>query len=44
MKACLNSDEMPAVGTAAMGGLCEHCEYAKARTKLTLEHLKMAES
>jgi len=35
---------MPAVGTAAMGGPCEHCEYAKARTQLTLEHMKQAKS
>lgn len=40
MKDTLENDEMPPVGEAAMGGPCEHCEYAKARTKLTLEHLK----
>lgn len=40
MKEVLENDEMPAVGVAAMGGPCEHCEYAKARTKLTLEYLK----
>ena len=40
MKACLDSDEIPNVGTAAMGGPCEHCMYAKARTKLTLDFLK----
>lgn len=28
---------MPAVGTAAMGGECDFCSYAKARTALTLE-------
>lgn len=39
MKACLEGD-MPPVGTAAMGGPCEFCEYAKARTALTLTHLK----
>ncbi|MFT4532252.1 MAG: hypothetical protein ACI9T8_000263 [Candidatus Saccharimonadales bacterium] len=39
MKACLEGD-IPAVGTAAMGGPCEHCEYAKSRTLLTLEALK----
>ncbi len=44
MKACLDSEEMPAVGTAAMGGPCEHCEYAKARTQLTLEHMKQAKT
>ncbi len=39
MKKTLDGD-MPAVGTAAMGGPCEHCEYAKARTTLTLQALK----
>jgi CRISPR/Cas system-associated exonuclease Cas4 (RecB family) len=39
MKACLESDDMPAVGTAAMGGPCDFCEYAKARTALTVRHL-----
>lgn len=39
MKQCLEGD-MPQVGTAAMGGECEHCAYARARTELTLEHLK----
>lgn len=36
MKQCLDSD-MPKVGQAAMGGPCDYCEYAKSRTKLTLE-------
>lgn len=40
MKACMDSDEMPAVGTAAMGGPCEHCTYARARTELTLKHIQ----
>lgn len=39
MKACLEGD-MPPVGTAAMGGPCEFCTYARARTELTLQHLK----
>lgn len=39
MKAVLDSDEMPPVGVAAMGGVCEHCDYAKARTQLTLEFI-----
>ena len=30
---------MPPVGTAAMGGPCDFCEYAKKRTMLTLDHL-----
>ncbi|CAN5418541.1 hypothetical protein BH10PAT3_BH10PAT3_6670 [soil metagenome] len=36
MKKCMDGD-MPAVGMAAMGGECDYCMYAKARTKLTLE-------
>ena len=40
MKKVMDSDSMPKVGTAAMGGPCEYCEYAKSRTKLTLEAIK----
>ena len=40
IKACLESDEMPPVGTAAMGGECEFCSYAKQRTELTLDALR----
>lgn len=40
MKQVLDSDDMPPVGVAAMGGPCDFCTYAGARTKLTLEHLK----
>ena len=40
MKACLESDEMPPVGEAAMGGPCDFCSYARTRTELTLKHLK----
>lgn len=39
MKACMEGD-MPAVGTAAMGGECDFCAYAKARTQLTLNSLQ----
>ncbi len=39
MKGCLEGD-MPAVGTAAMGGDCDFCTYAKARTELTLQAIK----
>lgn len=39
MKKCMEGD-MPAVGTAAMGGECDFCAYARSRTKLTLEALK----
>ena len=40
MKKVMDSDQMPPVGTAAMGGPCEFCSYAKARTQLTLEALQ----
>ena len=40
MKACMENDDMPPVGTAAMGGPCDFCEYAKARTGLTVNHLR----
>ncbi len=39
MKDCLEGD-MPEIGTAAMGGDCDFCMYAKARTELTLKHLQ----
>ncbi len=39
MKKCLEGP-IPEVGVAAMGGPCEHCEYAKARTKMTLKELR----
>ncbi len=40
MQQCIEDDDMPPVGDAAMGGPCEHCMYAKARTELTLKALK----
>lgn len=40
MKACIESDDMPPVGDAAMGGPCDFCTYARQRTELTLGHLK----
>lgn len=39
MKKVMDSDKMPAVGKAAMGGECDFCAYAKKRTELTLKHL-----
>lgn len=39
MKKTLEGD-MPSVGTAAMGGPCDFCEYAKKRTELTVKHLQ----
>jgi CRISPR/Cas system-associated exonuclease Cas4 (RecB family) len=41
MKACMDGD-VPAVGTAAMGGECDFCAYARERTKLTLQALQTA--
>lgn len=38
MKLCMDG-EMPEVGDSIMGGECEFCAYAKARTKLTLAHV-----
>lgn len=40
MKECLENDEMPPVGEAAMGGPCDFCEYARSRTELTLKSLQ----
>lgn len=32
--------EMPGVGISIMGGPCEFCSYARARTELTLKHIQ----
>jgi hypothetical protein len=40
MKNCMESDDMPAVGDNIMGGPCEFCTYARARTELTLKAIK----
>lgn len=40
MKKCLDDDKMPPIGEAAMGGDCDFCTYARARTELTLKHIK----
>ncbi len=40
MKKCMDSEKIPQVGKAAMGGECEHCAYARSRTELTLKALK----
>lgn len=40
MKACIESDDIPPVGEAAMGGACDFCTYARQRTELTLKHIK----
>lgn len=39
MKETMEGD-MPAVGTAAMGGECDFCGYAKARAELTIKALQ----
>jgi CRISPR/Cas system-associated exonuclease Cas4 (RecB family) len=40
MKDCMESDKMPDIGVHIMGGPCEFCTYARARTELTLKALK----
>ncbi|HVX24653.1 MAG TPA: PD-(D/E)XK nuclease family protein [Candidatus Saccharimonadales bacterium] len=40
MKACMESDTMPPIGDNIMGGPCEFCGYARARTELTLKALQ----
>jgi CRISPR/Cas system-associated exonuclease Cas4 (RecB family) len=39
IKDCLDNDKMPPVGNAAMGGICEFCSYARARTELTVKEI-----
>lgn len=43
IKNCLESD-MPEVGTAAMGGECDYCVYAKRRTELTLQSVQQSQT
>ena len=40
MKQCMDSDSMPPVGEAAMGGPCNYCNYARSRTELTLKSIQ----
>jgi len=40
MKRCLDDENMPPIGTAAMGGDCDFCSYARARTELTLHSIQ----
>jgi CRISPR/Cas system-associated exonuclease Cas4 (RecB family) len=40
MKKCMDNDVMPPVGDSIMGGPCEFCTYAKARTELTVKALQ----
>jgi CRISPR/Cas system-associated exonuclease Cas4 (RecB family) len=44
MKACMDSDDMPPVGDHIMGGPCEFCTYARARTELTLQHIQKSQA
>lgn len=39
IKKCLEGPMPDKIGKATMGGDCEYCTYAKARTQLTLNHL-----
>ncbi len=39
MKMCMEGD-IPPVGESIMGGICEHCDYARRRTELTLKHMQ----
>lgn len=39
MKGCMEGD-IPPVGDSIMGGECEYCSYARARTRLTLDALQ----
>ena len=43
MKQCMEG-EMPAVGTAAMGGECDFCAYARKRTELTIKALQKSKN
>lgn len=40
MKKVMESDEMPKVGKAAMGGPCDFCTYARQRTELTFKAIQ----
>ena len=40
MKQVMDSDDMPTVGDHIMGGPCEYCTYARARTELTLKAIQ----
>jgi CRISPR/Cas system-associated exonuclease Cas4 (RecB family) len=39
IKDCLEGEMPNGIGKAVMGGDCEYCMYAKARTQLTINHL-----
>ncbi len=44
LKQCLDSENIPPVGSSAMGGLCEFCTYARQRTELTLAAIDKSDS
>lgn len=44
MKACMDAGDMPPIGDHIMGGPCESCTYARARTELTLRALQARKS
>lgn len=43
MKKVMDSD-MPEVGSSAMGGDCDYCKYARARTELTIKNIQSAKN
>jgi hypothetical protein len=43
MKQAMDGD-IPAVGRAAMGGVCDFCAYARQRTELTLQSIQQKQS
>ena len=44
IKACLESDDIPAVGNGFAGMGCEYCQYARSRTELTIGALQARQS
>jgi hypothetical protein len=44
MKVAMDSDDMPPIGDHIMGGPCEFCTYARARTELTLKAVQAKNS
>ncbi len=43
MKAVMDGN-IPSVGESIMGGMCEHCAYARQRTELTLQYVRDAQT
>lgn len=40
MKQCMDNEAMPDIGDNIMGGACQYCTYARARTELTIKALQ----